>query len=289
MRLRAWGYLGVFGVVAVYFLIWPAWRAQFPLEIWPTEGWNAYYQDMGARWLSVYPKPDALIVNNYPPLSFYAIGQLANLFGDALYVGRALSIVGLLAVAVEIALAARLLGASLVWGGVGGLSVIAVMAHNFLNYVGADDPQLAGQAVMGAALVWFLARQRAGRSSVGPLLLMVLAGFWKHNMIAIPVTAVLWLLVRDGRKALAPVAISGAAALGGLVVCRLVFGPDFLANLLTPRSYNPARIIQNVGHLQWQAAGVAITALWAVANRRSDAARFTTLFMAVGLASCLLQ
>ncbi|GAH71182.1 unnamed protein product, partial [marine sediment metagenome] len=40
MRLRAWGYFGVFGLVAGYFLIWPVWRAQFPLEIWPTEGWN---------------------------------------------------------------------------------------------------------------------------------------------------------------------------------------------------------------------------------------------------------
>jgi hypothetical protein len=289
MRRRAWGYLGVFLLVAGYFLIWPVWRAQFPLEIWPTEGWNAYYQDMGARWLSVYPAPDALIVNNYPPLSFYAIGQLANLFGDALYVGRVLSIVGLLALAVEIALAAQLLGARLVWGAVGGLSIVAVMAHNFLNYVGADDPQLAGQAIMGAALVWFLARDRAGRSCIGPLLLMVRAGFWKHDMIGIPVTAVLWLLIRDGRRALLPVAVSVAASLAGLVLCRLVFGPDFLTNLLTPRSYNPMRIIQNIGHLQWQAGGVALFVLWAAANRHTDAARFTALFMVVGLVSCLVQ
>jgi len=289
MRLRAWGYFGVFGLVAVYFLIWPAWRAQFPLEIWPTEGWNAYYQDIGARWLSVYPKPDALIANNYPPLSFYAIGQLANLFGDALSVGRALSVVGLVAVAFEIALAARVLGASFAWGAVGGLSVVAVMAHNFLNYVGADDPQLAGQAIMGAALVWFLARDRARRSCVGPLLLMVLAGFWKHNMIGIPVTAVLWLLVRDWRAALVPIAISVAAVVAGFVVCRLVFGPDFLANLLAPRTYKPIRMIQNIGHLQWQVAGVVIFALWAAANRSSDAARFTALLMVVGFLSCLLQ
>lgn len=290
MRLRAWSYVGVFGLVAGYFLIWPVWRAQFPLEIWPTEGWNAYYQDLGARWLSLYPSPDALIANNYPPLSFYAIGQLARLFGsDALYVGRALSIVGLLAIAVEIALAARLLGASLAWGAVGGLSVVAVMAHNFLNYVGADDPQLAGQAIMGAALVWFLAGDRAGRACTGPLLLMVLAGFWKHNMIGIPVTAVLWLLMRDRRAALVPIAVSLAAVVAGFVACRVTFGPDFLANLLAPRSYKPVRMIQNIGHLQWQAGGAAIFVLWAAAHPRSDAARFTALLMVVGFLSCLLQ
>jgi hypothetical protein len=40
-----------------------------------------------------------LAANNYPPLSFYAIGRLGKVFGDPLYVGRALSIVGLLCVA----------------------------------------------------------------------------------------------------------------------------------------------------------------------------------------------
>ncbi|GAH59845.1 unnamed protein product, partial [marine sediment metagenome] len=151
------------------------------------------------------------------------------------------------------------------------------------------DPQLAGQAIMGAALVWFLAGDRAGRSPVGPLLLMVLAGFWKHNMIGIPVTAVLWLLARDWRAALMPVAVSVAAVVAGFAACRLLFGPDFLTNLLAPRTYRPIRIVQNIGHLQWQVAGAVIFALWAAANRGSRAARFTALLMVVGLLSCLLQ
>ncbi|WP_221935142.1 hypothetical protein, partial [Brevibacillus sp. LEMMJ03] len=127
---------------------------------------------------------DQLIANNYPPLSFYAIGWLARLFGDPIAVGRVLSFVALGAVGIEIALAVAALGAGFAWGGVGGLWFVAIMAHVSTNYVGASDPQLAGQAIMAAGLVWFIARDRAGRSCIGPLLLMVVAGFWKHNIVA---------------------------------------------------------------------------------------------------------
>src|SRR5258708_497815 len=47
-RRRSWSFKNLsdfFGCFAIYFLIWPIWRAQFPLEIWLTEGWNAYLQD----------------------------------------------------------------------------------------------------------------------------------------------------------------------------------------------------------------------------------------------------
>lgn len=59
--------------LAVYFFIYPLWRSQFFIEIWFTEGWNAYYQDAAASGGRVYPSANTPIVNNYPPLSFYAM------------------------------------------------------------------------------------------------------------------------------------------------------------------------------------------------------------------------
>ena len=172
-------YLAAFAIVAIYFLIWPVWRAQFPLEIWPTESWSAYFDMAAAHGRAIYPASDALIANNYPPLSFYAIGGLARLLdADPITLGRALSVVALLAIGLEIALAVVALGGSRVFGAIGGLWFVATMAHVSTNYVGAGDPQLAGQAVMGAGLVWFIVRDRAGRSCLGPLLVMVVAGFW---------------------------------------------------------------------------------------------------------------
>ena len=49
---------------------------------------------------------------------------------------------------------------------------------------------------MGAALVWFIVCDKAGRALEPALLLMVVAGFWKHNNIGIPLTAISWIVVR---------------------------------------------------------------------------------------------
>ena len=72
-------YLALLSLAAVYFLAWPVWRAQFLIEIWPTESWNAYWQD--AAGAPLYPDPASLIGNNYPPLSFCAVALLGKLTG----------------------------------------------------------------------------------------------------------------------------------------------------------------------------------------------------------------
>jgi len=282
-------YLAVFALVAVYFLIWPVWRAQFPLEIWPTESWSAYFDVAAVHGGTLYPAPDLLIANNYPPLSFYAMGWLARLFGDPIAVGRVVSVLALGAIGVEIALAVAALGAGLAWGAVGGLWFVAIMAHVSTNYVGASDPQLAGQAIMAAGLAWFIACDRAGRSCLGPLVLMVAAGFWKHNIVAIPLTAVIWLAVRGGARSYLAIVLSGIAAVAGLALCRLAFGPDFFANLLAPRAYGLSLIVPHLGHLQWLAAAALIWLAWFLGARRDDAARFTALHVGISLAVCIVQ
>jgi hypothetical protein len=288
-RVRSSVYLVLLSFAAIYFLIWPIWRAQFQIEIWFTEGWNAYLQDAAAGGQGLYPAPDSLVGNNYPPLSFYAIGYLGRIFGDNLFVGRALSLIGLAALGIEIFLCVRTLVADRTAAAVGALWYLAIMAHNATTYVGANDPQIAGEAIMGAALVWFLACQRDGKSATAPLLLMVVGGFWKHNMIGIPITAIAWLLVNHGRRAVAPVVISAAAAVGGLAACGALFGPAFFPNLLATRQYAFANVLTNIGHLQWSALALAIWLVFALSDRRSVAARFTSLHIAVSLSACILQ
>lgn len=283
-------YLASFGVIAVYFLIWPIWRAQFPLEIWPTEGWNGYLQDAAGSFRSLYPAAGDLTGNNYPPLSFYAVGLLGKLLGaDNLYVGRALSLVGLSGVALEIFLCGRILVRSNIGPAIGALWFVAIMAHNSTIYVGANDPQIAGEAIMGAALALFLRADRDRRSPVPALLLMVVGGFWKHNMIAIPLTATIWLLLRDRSKASRPLLISFAAIVIGFVVCGLSFGGRFFDDLLAPRGYHFGNVLARAGHLQWCALAFAIWAVWAISDRRSKAASFTSLHIACGLGASVLQ
>ena len=287
---RSFVYLTLLSFAAAWFLAWPIWRMQFLIEIWPTEAWNAYFQDAAAGGLPLYPAADGLVGNNYPPLSFYAIGLLGKGLGiDNLFVGRTVSLVALLATAIEIFLAVRVLVGGRAGAAIGALWYVAIMARNQTTYVGANDPQLAGEAIMGAGLVWFLVRRRAGRSPVPALLLMVVAGFWKHNIIMIPVSAITWLFVSRSRDAVRATFISAAACAIGIGVCVVVFGTDFRADLLANRQYALSNLIGNIGHLQWPALALLIWAGWAVDNWTSNAAKITALLIGIGLAACILQ
>jgi hypothetical protein len=283
-------YLTLLSLTAAWFLAWPLWRAGFLIEIWPTEGWNAYLQDAAAAGRPIYPAADSLAGNNYPPLSFYVIGFLGRVLGvDNLFVGRAVSLIALGAIAIEIFLAVRILVGGRAGAAIGALWYLAIMARNSTVYIGTNDPQIAGEAIMGPALVWFLSRSRAKTSPTPALLLMVLAGFWKHNMVAIPVTAILWLFAIRSRFAIRATVTSAAACALGIACCVVVFGTEFLSNLLATRQYALSNLIGNLGHLQWPTLALVIWAGWAFDARKSEAARFTALHIGASLVACLLQ
>jgi hypothetical protein len=287
---RALAYLSLLSIAAVYFLAFPIWRATLFVEIWPTESWNAYWQDAAAIGAPLYPDPASLVGNNYPPLSFHAVAFLSKLTGvDNLFAGRALSLVALAAIAIEIFAAVRLLAGAGIGVAVGGLWYLAIMARNSTVYVGANDPQLAGLAIMGAGLVYFLSLCRRDQSPTPALLLMVLAGFWKHNNIAIPLAAIAWLFTIRSRHAFRTAFLGAFAVACGLAACAVLYGPNFLPNLLANRAYGWSNLMGNIGHLQWCALALVLWAAWAWSDRQSRAAQFTALHIGLGLFACILQ
>jgi len=288
-RIDTRAQITLLAVLAAYFMVWPVWRAGFPIEIAQNEGWNAYHADAAMGAAPLYPPTDTLIVNNYPPLSFYVVGGLAQIFGDALYVGRVLSLLAVMGLGGLIAAAIRQLGGGTAGAAVGGLWFVAVMARSFARYVGMNDPQLVGHVLMMGALVWFLAREAHGKSVVPPVLAMAAAGFYKHNIVAIPLTALLWLAIKDWRRAVPPIVVGAGAAALGLLICIVAYGDVFLANLLTARPYRVMRAINGLGRLQWILPALALWGFWAAAEPKSRPARFTMLFMAVAFAAYLVQ
>src|SRR5262249_7427548 len=156
------------------------------------EGFNAYHADAAVGGGPLYPLPGGVIVNNYPPLSFYALGWVGQGFCDSPSLRPLPSRLFSSGPRAPVAPGGLQHGGGGAGAAVGGLWFIATMARSYNRYVGMNDPQLAAQLIMMAALSWFLAREKAGKSAEPPILLMLLAGFWKHNIIAIPATAIAW-------------------------------------------------------------------------------------------------
>ena len=268
-------------ILAALYLAWPAWRAFWPLQINVNEPWNAHHADVAAAGQMLYPAPTSLVVNNYPPLSFYLVAAIASLGFDPLYVGRSLSILATLAIALAVMVLVRRLGAARSAAGLAGLWFLATMARFFSGYVGMNDPNLLAIAIAAWALVWLMRRQSSDRAVEPAILLMALAGFFKHNVVAIPLTAFIWLGFVDRRQACRAVVVGIGAVLLGLTICGLIWGGAFFTQMLSPRRYALGHVWGSLGRLQWIAPPIAIFALWAAHDWRRAGTRFAALFVTV--------
>jgi len=279
----------VLGVTAVWCFAWPVYRAFLNIEIDPNEGWNAYWADAAMGRRPLYPSHAELITNNYPPLSFYIVGGFGRLVGDPVLSGRLLSLMAVGALAVAVALAIRRLNGSPAGAAVGSLYFLATMSRFCPGYVGMNDPQLLAQAVMIFGFLGFLKATAQDRGYVIPILVMVLAGFIKHNIIAMPLTAYVWLAMQRPHQLLKCIAIGGGAAAVGLAVCAAHFGPDFLANMLSPRGYSIREAIDAMSHLQQIAVGLVAWAYVGWTRRADLGLRLCNQFAGIALAEYFLE
>jgi hypothetical protein len=118
---------------------------------------------------------------------------------------------------------------------------------------------------------------------------MVLAGFFKHSLWAIPMTALLWLAWQDGARALRAVLFSAALAAAGLAGCLALWGPDFLWNLAAPREATLWRGFIMLGRLQMIAPAIVLWGFWLYARRGTQTARFSALFLGLAFVVYIVQ
>lgn len=211
-----------------------AYQSTLPYQLNANEGWNAAWAARAAAGQTLYPDPGATVFNNYPPLSFLLVGALSHLGVAPWIIGRGLAWLSLGGCALLIRAILRAHGS----GGatLGAFLFLGVMAAAFHDYVGMYDPQLAAQCVMLLGL-WLLLRRSAptAGSVVAAAVVMVAAGFIKHNLVALPAATTVWLALHH-RTLLGRWLGAAAASLAlGFLACRTCFGPDFIAGLLTPR------------------------------------------------------
>lgn len=230
-------------LIVVFSLIDPI--ASLPLEVSRNynEGWNAYYALRAVDERPLYPADEPLLINNYPPLSFYAVGALGTLTGDMIVAGRLISLIALGLTAVAIGVAARAAGAGRHAAVLAGLVVTGGLCALAPDYIAMNDPQLLGHAVATCGLAALLRHPAAWRNLVLAAGLMAAAGLIKHNLIALPLAVTLWLALDHraalGRWLLAAAGFAAAAAIGLLVA----HGPGAVESLVTTRSYALTRTL----------------------------------------------
>ncbi len=222
-----------------------------PLD--PNEGWNAAH----AIAASLYPPPQSLMVNNYPPLSFYLIHALVRHGGDPVIAGRWVSLAAFLGTGVGLAAVLRLLdcGASANAMAILFLAAVLLIAS---DYVGMNDPQLLGHALQIAAL-FLLLRERP----VASALLFAASLFIKHNLLALPLASAAWLILLDRRAGLEFLFWSIAFVLAGLIAFQLGFGFGLLDQLASPRLWSLTNLAGAVSRLWWMLLpAAAMAGLW---------------------------
>lgn len=276
-------------LVAACFFLWPAYRAFLNIEIDTNEGWNAFFADAAMGRMPLYPSPDLLITNNYPPLSYYIVGGLGCGLGDMILAGRLLSLAAVLGIAATIALAVRRLGGDRGGAWIGAAFFVAVMSRFCERYVGMDDPQLLGQAVMAFGFVGFLTALKRDRGYLAPILLMAFAGFIKHNIIALPMTAFVWLTFSRPREALKCFSAAAVLVVIGFGLCFASFGRDFFTNMLFSREYSWTRALKGIGDLKYLEVALIASLLVGWTKRHDRGVQICCLLMGIAAVTFFLQ
>ena len=233
--------LAVIGAALLY-------RSRLHYQINYNEGWNSYFAQQILQGVPLYPDRSTQLINNYPPLSFYLAALLSHLTGSVLVAGRVLAWFGYGACATLIGLCLRRMGSNAAGAWFGGLFFAACLATRFDLYVGMFDPQLLGQAVMLTGLLVLLSRQTVAGVMIAALCI-VLGGFFKHSLIALPLTITFWLAWFRPRLFIPWLGSVVILVAAGLAACAALFGPEFASGLMMPRRMDLTEGVRKV--LRW--------------------------------------
>ena len=251
----------------------------------PNEGWNAYHAAAAIAGHGLYPSAASLMTNNYPPLSFYAVGYLGKLLDDHIIAGRVISLASFLCCSVFIAIAVRLMKGAWQATAFAPLLFAGVLLVTS-DYVGMDDPQLFGHALQLAALLFLLREPRGAPAIFASAAFFVAGVYVKHNLFALPLAAQIWLALYDRRNAFRFAVWIAALSVAGVLAFRVTFGFDLLNRLNSARAYSVAQLGENVS--SWLEVGLiplCILLALMIWRRRDRFVALLALYAAISVAA----
>lgn len=241
--------LALAAVVTAALAVMRLWLIPVHVSFNPNEGWNAFQAARALGAGPLYPPAGALTGDNYPPLSFLIVGALARATGgDLIVVGRVVSLVGVLATAASIVWAVRRLDPGRSQApAVAALVFLAFNATQFRAYLAMDDPQWLAHALMTPALALLTPSRPDGAPgavrTAAAALLVVAGGLVKHNLVALPLAATLWLLLHHRRAFAVWAGVGGGAAAAAVAAVAAAYGPDAFRDVLgAPRQTSWVRM-----------------------------------------------
>jgi hypothetical protein len=200
------------------------------------EGWNVYNAQRLIAHELIYDD-NYWRINNYPIFSFLAVAGVNFAIHNLLLSGRIIALMSFLAVGLLAGAAVRSLGGDrtdAVFGAGCALGFCYLVAP---AWVAVDDPQTFGEAIMLGGLVSYISRPPDRLSLLRTALLVVLGGFVKHNLVAIPLAITFDLAIRSPRWLPFWLACCASLTAGCLGLTYLVAGGDFIDHLLSSRLY----------------------------------------------------
>jgi hypothetical protein len=250
------------------------------------EGWNAYHIAAAIENpATLYPPSAALMTNNYPPLSFFLVGAVAKLTGDAIIAGRIVSFACALGTGFSLMLAARAMGCAWRQSVIAGLLFWAA-PWVIVRFTGMNDPQMLGNFLDAAALVAILTAPRDVWHIAVSALFLTLAEFVKPLFVTLPLALMIWLLVHERRSAFLLAAFGIVFALIGYVLSALLLDVELLHYILSPRVFLWSKLTGQPG--QWLLVeALPFAASLALFRMKESFAFFAALYAALAFALSL--
>jgi hypothetical protein len=223
--------------------VFPIARVFFRIQLGYSEGWNIYNTTTLVNHQLLYPVRYGWTTVNYPMLSFAVLAVLHHFTHEYLFTARALSLVGLAGSCILVAAIVRILGASRQLSVLAGFFCLSLFATNAGGYFGMDDPQILAQVFFLAGLLLYLWRRNSRLAIAGVALLFVIGGSIKHNPIEFPLAVLIDTALVAPRRALW-FSLCGLGLAGAAIALNIHFGgPYFVTQMLTPRSWTPAKTL----------------------------------------------
>jgi hypothetical protein len=290
MTWIAFSAVAFLGGLALLLLSALAFRSCLTYQINYNEGWNAYFVQRVIAGLPLYPPDPEAIINNYPPVSFYLVAALSVLTGDIPLAGRLLSWAAFLGCTLSIGGLLGRMGCH--WIGIicGVVVWAALMTIRFDLYVGMFDPQMTAHCVMLVGFFLLLGcLPNTPLRTLCSAALVVTAGAIKHNILALPITIVLWLAAYHRRVLVVWLLGAASVAIAELAIFRIAYGPELIHGITAARGYVLSNAYTKMVHWIGPIAPlVGMATLPAFTTPRDPFAVLIGLYMAMALAiGCL--